>query len=196
MEQLEAEQFENVNAFDDDPEEEQELDEDDEDEEEEDEEGENNPLGVAPPIAPGESASTATQDPMKLTDQEVAWAWAIKTAIEQDPELDNLTDFMYAQLALNDGGNLEAALERVTNLQYFREEYKVVDNLQEGKRWTTEWLTYARGVVCSFSYHPAGGNYCLVYDLSAVDTSMLRRGLEMGMVGGYYLCHAMSPDFR
>ena len=42
-----------------------------------------------------------------LTEEETRWAKAIKTAIEEDPEVDNLNDFLYAQIALIDKDDIE-----------------------------------------------------------------------------------------
>ena len=49
---------------------------------------------------------------MQLTQQELEWAWAIKDAVEQDAELNNLSDMSYGQLALMDHANVEQAIDR------------------------------------------------------------------------------------
>ena len=97
-----------------------------------------------------------------------------------------------------DHGNVEASLERARHMQAFREEYKIQDTLSDGKHWLAELLQLHQGSFLSFSYNHQDGNYCLIYDLAAVDLGVFKRhprGYEITFSGGYYFCHGLSPDF-
>ena len=165
-------------------------DEDEEEEEEDDDEDEQHAAGI-----PRNPANDGTC----LTQQELQWAWDIKLAIEADAEIDNRPDFCYAQLALHDQGNVPAALERAMHLQQLREEYKLLDNFQDGSRWVKELIFLMQGVFLSFSYNQRDGNYCLIYDLGALDISKFQKnsnGFEVCFSGGYYFCQAMTCDIQ
>ena len=74
-------------------------------------------------------------DRMQLTTQERQWALTVKEALQNDPELDDISDFLIAQISLLvEPGNMEEALERAQKLQYFRQEHGIVDSLQAGQR--------------------------------------------------------------
>lgn len=60
-----------------------------------------------------------------LSEQEISWALNIKRVIESHPELDSLSDYAYAQLALIVKDNIQEAVERTQHMQCFREEYDI-----------------------------------------------------------------------
>ncbi|CAB9515492.1 expressed unknown protein [Seminavis robusta] len=108
---------------------------------------------------------------MELTDQERQWALAIKEAIESDAELENVSDFEVAQLALVDRDKREQALERVRHFQIFREEYKLRNTVEEGKRISRDFVQQHPLTVLSVCLNPD----------------------EVGFA--YYSGHIFSPDF-
>ena len=59
------------------------------------------------------------EDGMWLSPLEQQWALDLRAAIEACPELDPLSDFMYAQIAIYQGGDLEKGLEMATTMQGF-----------------------------------------------------------------------------
>ena len=67
-----------------------------------------------------------------LTDEELHWALNIKEAVEANSDLINLTDYEYAQFAMVLKDDLEEALHRIQGLQYFKQEYKIHDTIEEG----------------------------------------------------------------
>jgi len=86
--------------------------------------------GLSPPRVLGPS------DPgrMEISAEERQRALDIRSAIANAAEIDPVSDFMCAQLALIDGDNIIKALERVLHLQYFREEYGILDTAEDGRR--------------------------------------------------------------
>ncbi|CAB9506111.1 expressed unknown protein [Seminavis robusta] len=136
---------------------------------------------------------------MQLTNEERQWALNIKQAITASPEINDMSDFSYAQLALTDRGDLQAALERAAHMQAFREEYKILDSMEDGMRSLKTTLQVFPAAFLSFSYSNSHGSYCFVYDMAAFDLYKLNKqpGLfQSGMWGIYYLGHCMAPDFQ
>jgi hypothetical protein len=72
---------------------------------------------------------------MKLTQKENENALAIQEMVEGLPDLDNLSDLMYAQLAIICKDRVEDAVNRCYGMQEFRHEYNLVDNLEQGSRY-------------------------------------------------------------
>jgi hypothetical protein len=103
---------------------------------------------------------------MKLTREEYLWALEFKTEVEQLPELDNLSDFMYAQFAIiARGGNLDGAIQRAFGLQEFRHEYAIMGNLQDGQRQMHQLMKLYPQDLVSFSYSHDEGAYVLIRDI-------------------------------
>jgi hypothetical protein len=70
---------------------------------------------------------------MKLTEDELRWAWEIKVYVEaHGREIDPLCDMEYALHAVFARGNLREAVQRIQGLQRFRRLYRVQDTIQEG----------------------------------------------------------------
>jgi CRAL/TRIO domain len=135
---------------------------------------------------------------MVLSPTEQRWALNIKAAIEGTPEIDNLPDFYYGQLALVVNDNVDAALERAQGMQYFREEYGILDTLQESRQITSQLVKLQPGVALSLSYYHRNGNYVFVYDLGAFDykkATATPESTRTFLAGGLYFCHAQCPDF-
>jgi hypothetical protein len=79
-------------------------------------------------------SETETSLRMTLTADERRWALAIKAAIEQEPEVDNLSDFMYAQYGIICKGNVADAVDRAESLQWYRHNYGVAGSLKDGEK--------------------------------------------------------------
>lgn len=152
-----------------------------------------------PPAVPVPVLGPLEDGRMELTPQELEWAWRLKQAIEPRSEVDNLTDFWYAQLALQVQGNTEAGVDRALHLQLFREEYNILDTLEESRKMIPDIMELLPGVALSLSYNHRDGNYVFVYDMGAFDFKKALQTPENARVllaGCYYICHALCPDLE
>lgn len=133
---------------------------------------------------------------MELTMEEWEWAINIKGSVETNPDLDNLSDFMYAQLALICKDNTEAALKRIVALQDFRREYGIKETQEEACRAVNRYIELFPNSYLAFGFSKDDGAYMTAYDFSKFDTSAIdspKRVNEL-FVGGYYIHHVMCPD--
>ena len=105
------------------------------------------------------------QGRMYLLPDEQAWAQEIKDFVENTPELDNLSDFWYAQFALVDKGDLEASIRRVHMMQELKQEYKIVDSINTAKRAINEFLDLFPRWFFTFGYNIDKGG-CIIGDCS------------------------------
>lgn len=104
---------------------------------------------------------------MYLLSDERSWANQIKERVENMPELDNLSDYWYAQLTLVELGDTHAALERVVALQQVRQEYKIVDSLVEAKRALREGLRLGLFPdLLAFDFNLVRGGLFLAWDMA------------------------------
>jgi hypothetical protein len=135
---------------------------------------------------------------MLLTDHERHLAINIKEAIAANPEVDSVTDFMCAQLALIEGDNIEGAIARAYHLQCFREEYGIRDTAEDGKKCFADYVELFPGAHLALTYYFGEGNYVMVYDNANFDSSRLRsdESIHCWLGGTYYTCTAFSPDFE
>ena len=140
----------------------------------------------------------AIEDPLRmdLTVEECDQAWAIRRAIEAIPEIDNLSDFWYCQLAMIVGDNVEEAVRRAQHLQTFREEYGVLDNEADGRRALTALLELAPEYFIAMNFHEDAYSMALNvkgFNPSSLNTPQRERSWFMGY---YYLQQCLSPDFE
>jgi hypothetical protein len=148
--------------------------------------------------------STGSDDPwaatrMTLTPDELRWARDVKAAIVADPEIDNLSDFMYAQWALMCQNNVEQAVHKARQLQWFREEYGISDCTEQCRQMVVGACTLCPGGFLSLSYNHRDGNYVLIYDMAAIDSHKCYATVESTRVSlgsVYYMFQAMNPDFQ
>ena len=82
------------------------------------------------------------------------------------PDVDNLSDFMYAQLALVCGTDMDDAIRRVMGLQDFKQEYKVLEEYKEGCRCFRKVFQLFPEQNLSFSFSPKDGTYVFLHDSS------------------------------
>lgn len=136
-------------------------------------------------------------DRMELLDAQRTWALSIKEAIEADPEADNLSDFWYAQLAIVDRNDLEEAMCHAIDMQSFRQEYDIKDNMEDAKKSVWEFMTLFENFTISFSYCKRTQGYIWVNDIPAQDFSVLVSEKEWRsyLAAIYYIHQAMNSDF-
>jgi hypothetical protein len=138
-------------------------------------------------------------DRMKLTRQEHEHAMAIKRAVESTPELDNLSDFMYAHLALTCRDRVEDAIERCQGLQGCREEYNIAHTYEDGCRIVEKMFTLFPYTFPSVNFNQTHGIYMGVADAEKLDCayfmSSSERIIEFIQLM-YYLHHFLLPDLE
>lgn len=132
---------------------------------------------------------------MKITSNQRNLALMVKEAIESDPEIDNLPDFWYVQLAIVNGDNLEASISQAGHMQYLREEYGIRDTLADAKKILWDYLNSEEKWMLSFCYVPQLDGMIAVIDLTAKDVKDLAKpdGWKI-LAGEYYLRQALNPD--
>lgn len=136
---------------------------------------------------------------MALTSEEVRWAAAIKSAIEGTSEVDNLNDFMYAQLALIERGNVESALRRARQLQEFKAEYRPMDSEADGFHHLGELVRIFPEFLLSFSFDSEStGSYVLVHNFRGFSSKALNTSekLRTYFCGCYYILTCFCPDLE
>jgi hypothetical protein len=174
-----------------DPDREDAGEEDDEDEDDDDvnDEEEEEPI----------PAIMGPDDPqrMRLTRAEAQWALDIKYVIENLPEVDNLSDFWYAQLAIICKDNVEDAVRRAIGLQSFRQEYSILESLTDGSRHISDFTRLAPQFLLAVSYSQLVGSYVAVLDFKQAnfDEFSSIQNNQIFFAGMYYLFHSLAPDF-
>lgn len=135
---------------------------------------------------------------MEITAVERRDALAIKEAIGNDPEINQVSDFMCAQLALILGDDIETALERALHLQHFQEEYDIKDTLDDGVRCFLGLVQLFPQFHLSFSYNSDQGNYVMVYDMACFDLRLLKseKQIRNWLGGSYYTLTVFCPDME
>ena len=113
---------------------------------------------------------------MALTGQEIQWVQEIKEAVVASPDLNELSDFEYAQHALVTKGDVEDALRRIQGLKDFREEYQIHDTLEEGMELLHSFSKQHPWFVLDVEYESQYGHFVCVYDCGS-----LRLQLRQGM---------------
>lgn len=133
---------------------------------------------------------------MLLTTEERNWALEIKDAIELDPDLDNLSDFWYAQFAIVCQNDVDDAIQRAEGLQVFRQEYGVLDTYEQGRVALERWIQLLPNFYLSFGFNQEDGMYTAVMDgtkMSIGELSTTER-LTAAFAGAYYSANAELPD--
>jgi phenylalanyl-tRNA synthetase alpha subunit len=133
---------------------------------------------------------------MQVTMEERRWALEIKNSIQLIAELDNLSDYMYAQLAIITRGNVKDAIRRVTGLQHYRQEYNILDTLQDGCQQLLKLFDLFPEQFLSFSFSESEGTYVLIHDATKFDTTALNtpEKVQSFMAAAYYLEATKCPD--
>ena len=138
----------------------------------------------------GQQDQQGQQEQSSLTEPELEWAWEIKEAIADDPELRAISDFDIAQLAIVTLGleDLYSVRERVLAMQSLREEYKLIDTPEHG-------LEIMRGFICDqqpgyilgFDLAPNGRHYTVTFDFAASIPILVKTDEDWRIyLGGFY----------
>lgn len=146
-------------------------------------------------------------DRMKLTEEERQWALELKDTVENYPDLDELTDFMYAQIVLAEKGDIDKAVDRAYALQGFRQDYDILDNFPQAKRILGRNLRRHSGMALDFYFGEngafvhgvsSGDRYVIVGDWTKIDiTSFADPEEKKAMIAGaYYIQHCYNPDLE
>ena len=145
------------------------------------------------------SRSDDVSNRMDLSREELGWALEIKDMVEHTPELDNCSDFLYAQCAVVDRGDLEASVARILKLQEFRQEYNIVDDFENASRSMHRFFDLFPGWMLNFSFEPDEGSYSWVMDLNIFDLSTLKTNPEAESLlakGSYHRGSMFTPDLE
>ena len=137
-------------------------------------------------------------DRMRITGQEYENAMAIKAMVEMSPDLDNLSDLMYVQLAIVCKDNIEEVLDRCYGLQAFREEYKMLDTYEDGRYYLKELIKIFPTMFLNFAFAELDGCYTLVQDIQKFDpTAFTTLRIETNfLIGMAYISPAFHPDIE
>ena len=135
---------------------------------------------------------------MLLTLEEQWWAIDIKTAVEETPGLDELSDFMYAQLAIVCEDNVRDAVDRAQALQDFRQEYSILDSCEDGCHAIKKMAQLQPLFLLSSNFSPGDGAYAVAMDLTKVDTTAFSTEAQIRsyFAGCYYIGNANFPDLE
>jgi CRAL/TRIO domain len=163
------------------------------------------PAGPHPPMqrlqhaAPRASVLVLQQlDPkrMELSDEERQWALAIKGRVASCKEIDDLSDMLYAQLAIVTGGDVDEGVHRAANLQSLKEDLKIRDDYEEGKQVVAKYWDYFPGVIMSFYFHAPDGTYVTVFDAAKFKDWKAHEKKQAALRLTYYLCQTLNPDLE
>lgn len=135
-------------------------------------------------------------DRMKLTKQEHDQAWTIKKRVEAIPDLDDLSDLMYVQLALVCKEDVEDAVTKCYAMQEFRQEYKIVETLPQGSHYLDWGFKMFPRFFLSFFFSEEEGTFVFVHDVEKLDPKQFTTS-EMAddwMRHQYYGFRTFFPD--
>ena len=110
----------------------------------------------------------------QVAEYEVEWALTIKAAVEADDEIQNVSDFEYVHHALIAKEDCEGAVERIRGLQYFREEYKITDSVEEGVQLLQQFLKQQENFLLTVDIDREKGHFVWVYDNAKIKPSAVR----------------------
>lgn len=175
--------------------------------------GENeNPSGAGAAVAVQDDNNEVQAHRMDLTAEERAWAKRIKAAVEDTPELDNLSDYMYAQMAIvsriDDDANdditnialkLPLILARFQTMQNHKQESGVVDDYGQGYQMLDRLICHlVPGSYLDYSYHLRENAYVCTTSMTHFDMTVLAdpEKFKHWLAASYYMFHAFNPDFE
>lgn len=133
---------------------------------------------------------------MELTEDERNLAINLREAMKEVPELDTVTDFMCAQLALICNDDTDGAIERALHLQHFRQEYAILDTPEHGRKCFRAYLTLFPRFHLSFTRYD--DSYVMVFDNTEFNGSLVKteEHVRTWLGGSYYTCNCFCPDFE
>lgn len=141
---------------------------------------------------------------MVITDTELGWALALKIAVTENDELDNLCDMEYAHHAIIAQGNLQEALTRVERMQIFRQHYKVDNSLEQGLYFIQELMKQQPGFLMNIDIDLVRQESLNVFDCGcfqpnvALDTTAspeigIRDNWKIFACAAYYVKYTSQP---
>lgn len=137
---------------------------------------------------------------MVLTKEEREWALQVKAAITQDSDLDNLTDFVYSQLALSvPRGQMQEAMEKAHGLQALRRDKRLLDTSSQAKRIVKEFMEMFPGYLLALHPNELEGGYIFVFDSTKQDAftfSSNPKAFDLWISTLYYALSAATCDFE
>ncbi|CAB9530842.1 expressed unknown protein [Seminavis robusta] len=151
-----------------------------------------------PPSPQGPPFRMDDPERMPLTTQLHQWAQNIKEAVKAHDDVNLISDFMCAHLAIYFQGDTEAAVENALRLQEFRQDNDILDTLNDSRRAVAKLIKLFPEVYLSYSFNPDDGNYSFAFDMTKISMEKMTR-TEMFTTcnaGEYYMHHAMSVDFE
>lgn len=166
---------------------------------------------VAPvPVEPAMAATTRSvidDSRMRITEEEREWAKQIKAAVDRCPELDPVSDFMYAQEAIvamradPTEANLEVILERMSQFQEYRKQHSFPDRSYcafSRKVLHQVFNDIVPGHYLSFAYYADESSYVLAADMSTFSRQVLNNHENQGayLAVNWLLMEAQQPDFE
>ena len=139
--------------------------------------------------------------PMSLTEEEEELAADIKAAVELDPEIKKLSDFLYAQFAIfalaqPDPPTLSDLVYQVQGFNQFKEDHNIQDTQQDAMAATTHFVRHLLpGYILSCQF---GETTSVVVDAGRFDLAQLSDSqfLSEWLAGIFYMSHASTRDFR
>lgn len=135
---------------------------------------------------------------MLITKEERRIALLIKQGVLENPEINEVSDFMCAQLAIVDGDNIEVSLDRLAKWQWVLDEYKIVRTAEDCVQCFQKMLKIMPLYHLGFAYHNDGGNYVMIYDMAGFDSRLLNDedNVIAWMRSNCYHCDVMNPDLE
>lgn len=137
---------------------------------------------------------------MLLTKQEREWALQIKAAVTQDSDLDDLTDFIYCQMALSTPvGQMQEVMEKAYGLQALRSDKRILDTCSQAKRVVKEFMEMFPGYLLALHPNDVEGGYIFVFDSTKQDASTFSsnpKAFNLWMSTLYYCVSAATCDFE
>ncbi|CAB9521427.1 expressed unknown protein [Seminavis robusta] len=152
--------------------------------------------GAPATAAASSKGPTLTLDPalFKLSKEERELALEIKESIECLPDVDMLSDFMYANMALV--GGVEEAVEKAYLMQEVREEYKILLTYEDGVRSLRDIIELLPLVFMSYSFDLKQDRSVLVLDCTKFRQTVWRdpKSMERILRGAFYMSYATFPS--
>ncbi|CAB9506907.1 expressed unknown protein [Seminavis robusta] len=156
-------------------------------------------LGVDEPSSVATTSPVLDPSLFHLSPNEKELALEIRETIQGLPDVDNVSDFMAAHLAIACKGDMTWAMDRVYKMRDIRKEYKIALTYPEGAKTIQDMFALAPDLLLSYQYNLHTGDVVLVMDMtSQYAKEAFSNPKSMNIVGRgvHYLCHAMFPCFE
>ncbi|CAB9515984.1 expressed unknown protein [Seminavis robusta] len=130
--------------------------------------------------------------------RELHWGLNVKDAVKRLPDLDPLSDFMYAHLGIASKGDVEWAIDRAYKMQHVRRKYKIRGTYEEGTKAIRKMMERLPRQALSFTFNPHSGKVVMVMDTAESLTGIFKdqKSEETVIRGCFYACYAMFPSFE